>query len=277
MGTAADRAFLRLKTSFPIHFKKTEHEKSSKGTGLDLSIGGLAFETAETLPAETVIRLEFRCGISLRRIHVSGRVVRQVIPKELSKSSKYLTAIQFKDLSEKDLDIITGYILKKTRSQGVRWAILGLGLVLFAVTVFRVLDAWLMAYYTSTPFGKEWLTGVWSSGNLLIYIVINFIFGLGLICACFETFFLRRWAVKILIVLSGAGVLSQFARIFFKFREANGDSFFHAMIGVESLILFVYLFFVFLLTGKDFNERLEAHWSFVSHREYDKNKTQKSA
>ena len=119
--------------------------------------------------------------------------------------------------------------------------------------------------------------GVWSSRNLLVYAIANFIFGLAVLSASFEVFFMRRWAARLLIGLSAAGLLSQIVRLSIKLPLASNDAATQALLVLEGALGFVYLFFIFLLVGNDFKERLEAHWSFVSHQEFDRKKTSGAA
>jgi len=112
------RNFVRLDSKLPVSFvvindELVEAGNPQRGTTLDISGGGIRFETSEHLPEGTVLDLNIELS-GTGKVSALGKVVRAVASGNKGKNT-YVIGVQFMIIEEKERDKIIRYIFDKQR------------------------------------------------------------------------------------------------------------------------------------------------------------------
>lgn len=107
------RKFVRVPLFCPLKYHViTEKEDSEEKPGsiMDLSGGGLLFESQENLPPQTLIAIETKIGTN--EIEIPGLVIRS---EKEDEKNVYRISVQFQDISERTRDKIIRYVFQIQR------------------------------------------------------------------------------------------------------------------------------------------------------------------
>ncbi|MDA8233825.1 MAG: PilZ domain-containing protein [Clostridia bacterium] len=112
------RNFVRINTKLPVSYNIINDEMSEaaifqQGITLDISGGGIRFQTSVFLPEGTVVELKVDIQ-GHGQISALGKVIRTISSGEKEKKS-YLIGVQFMIIEEKDRDKIIRHIFDKQR------------------------------------------------------------------------------------------------------------------------------------------------------------------
>ncbi|MHB8170458.1 MAG: flagellar brake protein [Thermincolia bacterium] len=112
------RNFVRINTKLPVSYTIISDElpgaaHPQQGTALDVSGGGIRFQTSLFLPEGTVLELKIDVQ-GLGQISALGKVVRTISSGEKDANS-YVIGVQFMIIEEKERDKIIRHIFDKQR------------------------------------------------------------------------------------------------------------------------------------------------------------------